>query len=69
MKIETKYDIGEDVWFLHDDRIVIFRISGVEIKKLGNTKPFIQYRFLAYPPKKESQIFKTKEELIKYLNR
>lgn len=69
MKIETKYDIGENVWFLEDYRAQSSKISGVEYQKLGDAKPYILYRFLAFQPKKESQVFKTKEELIKYLSR
>lgn len=69
MKIETKYDIGESVWFLEDYRLQSSKISGVEYQKLGDAKPYILYRFLAFQPKKESQVFKTKEDLIKYLSR
>lgn len=69
MKIETKYDIGESVWFLEDYRLQCAKISGVEYQKLGDANPYILYRFLIFPPKTESQVFKTKDELIKYLSR
>lgn len=69
MKIETKYDIGESVWFLEDYRLQAARISGVEYQQLGDAKPYILYRFVAFQPKKEAQVFKTKEELLKYLSK
>lgn len=69
MKIETKYSIGDTVWFLDGYRAMCSKITGIEVQMLGKSKPFVQYRFCVYPPVKEEHAFKTMEELIKYIQR
>lgn len=69
MEIKTKYDIGESVWFLEGYKVQSAVISGVNVQKLGSSKPCIAYKFALFQPKMEHQVFKTKEELIKYLTK
>lgn len=69
MKIETKYDIGDSVWFLDGYRTQAAKITGVDVQQLGDSKPFIQYRFCVFPPRKEAEVFKSKEELIKFISK
>ena len=69
MKIETKYSIGDTVWFLDGYRAQSSKITGIEVQVLGTSKPFVQYRFCVFPPIKEEHAFKTKEELIKYIEK
>ena len=69
MKIETKYSIGDNVWFLDGYRAQSSKITGIEVQVLGTSKPFVQYRFCVFPPIKEEHAFKTKEELIKYIGK
>ena len=69
MKIETKYSIGDTVWFLDGYRAQSSKITGIEVQVLGKSKPFVQYRFCVLPPMKEEHASKTKEELIKYIGK
>ena len=62
MKIETKYDIGQEVWVMsmnkpHCTTIISIRIGKDEL--LYSLKYFLI--------KKEEEIFPTKEELLKSL--
>lgn len=58
MNIKTKHNIGEAC-----------KITGVDVQVLGTSKPFVQYRFCVFPPVKEEHVFKSKEELIKYIEK
>lgn len=69
MNIKTRYNIGESVWFLEGYKVQSAIISGVNIQQLGDSKPCIAYKFHLYQPKMEHQVFKTKEELIKYISK
>ena len=71
MKIETKYDIGQEVWFashLHHIKGVISEIS----TNAYNNKCMIVYNvdyknYIGQSQKEESELFPTKEELLKSL--
>lgn len=69
MNIKTKHNIGDAVWFLDDYRAQCCKITGVDVQVLGTSKPFVQYRFCVFPPVKEEYVFKSKEELIKYIEK
>ena len=69
MRIDTRWDIGDTVWFLEGYKAQSAKISGVNIQKLGAAKAHVAYKFIDATPKMESQVFKTKEELIKYISR
>ena len=73
MKIETKYNIGDEVWFMHDNRVksaIIIKIKAV-IEKDMNSSALVQdtwYYLYNYPnPYIECRLFTTKEELLKSL--
>ena len=71
MKIETKYDIGHEVWCLLDHSLAQGKISKISIDVDGNG----EYIDVSYFVKSvmvngwicEKYIFPTKEELIKSL--
>ena len=82
MKIETKYNIGDEVWFIHGDRCRNGKICGMKhtygIGKMfgklytGEEKVEIHYSVESsqYPcvlDFKEEKLFPTKEELLKSL--
>ena len=69
MTIKTKYNIGDMVWILDGYQILSTCVKGVDVQVLGNSKPYVQYKFFTYPPLKEEHVFKTKEELIKYIEK
>lgn len=73
MKIETKYDIGQEVWLNHFKEMSIARISHIDIyvDKYGSVKPMY---WIVIPPSdtpifkyEEKELFPTKEELLKSL--
>lgn len=57
------------VWFLDGYRAQCCKVTGVDVQVLGNSKPYVQYRFSVFAPVKEEHVFKTKEELIKYISK
>ena len=71
MKIETKYDIGQEVWFsshLHHIKGVISEI----IINAYNDKCIIVYdveylNYIGQSQKEEYELFPTEEELLKSL--
>lgn len=66
MTIETKYNIGDEVWFTtYNERPVSAKI--IAIKIVGSKNSLIEYLFLDYGLRLESCIFPTKEELLKSL--
>lgn len=70
MTIETKYNIGDEVWVLSDNKPTRGKVRYITINhcKLGN-EPFtrITYDVLSYQsPYGEGAVFKTREELIKH---
>lgn len=69
MDIKTKYNIGESVYLLDGYKIQRTNIVGVFFQQMGESNPSIQYKFAVFPTKRESECFKTKEELIKYLSK
>lgn len=69
MTIKTKHNIGDMVWFLDGYRAQCCKVTGVDVHVLGNSKPYVQYRFCVFAPVKEEHVFKTKEELIKYISK
>lgn len=74
MTIETKFNIGDDVWFIEDRRALRGQIESVTAKTSGNETDFEDYdivmrtdMFEARTSAQVNQIFKTKEELIESL--
>ena len=69
MIIKTKYNIGEEVWFMEENEPTSDVILSIEIN-LYKGKQFIEYLFAndSYPyGLNESELFSTKEELLKSL--
>lgn len=65
MTISTKYDIGDMVWFMHDNRCVLKKIENINIDVYYM---YIQYNFDENSIwLSEKHIFSTKEELLKSL--
>lgn len=68
MKIETKFDVGEEVYFLMDNEIVLDEIRSFKITKEVNRGAITVYFIGNYVQDfKESKLFKTKEELLNSL--
>lgn len=66
MTIETKYNIGDEVWFIYENKPCFEQINGISIRPTVR----IFYRFqvgLTEISKMEKEVFKTKEELLKSL--
>jgi hypothetical protein len=69
MKIETKYNIGQVVWFMEENGPKSDVILGIEVN-IYKEKVFIEYLFAndSYPYGLiEADLFPTKEELLKSL--
>lgn len=72
MKIETKFNVGEVVWYLNPETLKIESQRTESLKYEGFTQysggnsPKITYRFNSKPTGEfdESKLFKTKEELL-----
>lgn len=77
MTIETKYNIGDEVWAVIENRVQCLRIEGVAINTLDETfdesgklvsyRLRIKYYFGDGDWVNEVNCFSTKEELIKSL--
>lgn len=73
MKIETKYNIGDEVWFMHDNSVKsarIIKIDAVIEKDMNSAFVCINTWYDLYnyhTPYIERRLFPTKEELLKSL--
>ena len=71
MKIETKYNIGQEVWFMKENKPTKQVVGFVEIIAASTTsKSFIQYGLKIEGSVErvvENKLFPTKEELLKSL--
>ena len=71
MTIETKYNIGDEVWFMNENKVYVSFIEDVRVKRNSkNTK--IEYMVESmqkkdFGLKEESALFPSKEELLKSL--
>jgi hypothetical protein len=64
MTIETRYDIGDEVWVkTYTGNVYCNRITRIYIKENG----IIMYSLLNFADRTESDLFPTKEELLKSL--
>ena len=62
MKIETKYDIGQEVWVMSIGRPFCTTIRAIRIDEIG-----LQYILKYISARDEKDIYSTKEELLKSL--
>lgn len=63
MRIDTKYKINEKIFTMFDNKIVERTIEKILIEIHSNGTTIIEYKVIE-GKKYESEIFKTKEELI-----
>lgn len=66
MTIETKYNIGDEVWYCLRGKIYHNVIDGITID-IVNGQVWIHYSWEGKFPMKECVLFPTKEELLKSL--
>lgn len=65
MTISTKYDIGDMVWFMHDNRCILKKVENINIDVCHM---YIQYMFDEDDMwLSEKHLYSTKEELLKSL--
>jgi hypothetical protein len=77
MTIETRYDIGDEVWVIVENRVQKLRIQECKVSTARATRSedgkfqVIEYRIVYYFEAgewaSESDLFPTKEELLKSL--
>lgn len=67
MKIETKYDIGQEVWYNGYEEIFQDEICQIKVNIDCLGEIHIDYELLGDVIKEEYQLFPTKEELLKSL--
>ena len=66
MKVKTKYNINDTVWFVSDNKIQCGRISGIGIS-VGQTVAIMYSMYSGYDRILEEKLFETKEELLNTL--
>ena len=71
MTIETKYNIGDEVWCMNNNKVYMSFIQEVRVRK-NNKKTKIEYivekmQKIDFGLKKEDELYPTKEELLKSL--
>lgn len=69
MKIETKFNIGDAVWAMNDNKALSFTVSRIDAAVVGD-KVGISYMvslYGLYLGREEQEIFATKKELIESL--
>lgn len=68
MTINTKYNIGDEVWFrCPSGRIVCDKILAIWMVNILPDSQEVWYQLKRYTHRKESILFPTKEELLKSL--
>jgi hypothetical protein len=65
MKIETKFDIGDEVYFLHGSSIIKSNVEYITIS-IDENDITILYSFKGYNRECESRCFKSIKELTKH---
>lgn len=66
MIIETKYNIGEEVWTIVENKVCKYPILNISVKK-PNQVIEVMYYIGNYEWRYEHEVFPTKEELLKSL--
>ena len=76
MKIETKYDIGQEVWYMESNKACSRIITTIRVTTYGKID-IVEYGYQNHPecgderthylPYHESNLYPTKEELLKSL--
>lgn len=66
MEVETKFNIGDNVYFITDNKVQKMDITGISISVNGN-EPKIEYTLHFDTNINENLVFASKEELLKSL--
>jgi len=67
MEVESKYNLGDLVWLIYDNKAVRFKVTGVRISVEDADNYEVEYSLSDCTKRLEHQLFDTKEELIKSL--
>ena len=68
MTIQTKFNIGETLWFICDRKAITGKVSAIRCDFVeGDNHVSIKYRIIGNGELPECWVFKTKEELLKSL--
>lgn len=71
MKLETKYDIGQEVWFMKENKIRSCGVYGLKVnREYTGSKGYtntISYCLNSHGIYDEELLFSSKEELLKSL--
>ena len=70
MKVETKYNVNQTVYFMHENKIKSGEIAVINIEVVTNDNSIsITYKIFNYQNDTfaESEIFSSKKELLEYL--
>lgn len=75
MEITTKYDIGDQIWFIHDNKAQGAKVQGIRItvcdeslkEKNKDGCVEVEYDWRYGPDLPENMLFKTKAELLNTL--
>ena len=66
MTVKSKFEIGDNVWFVSNNKVHQLKITGVEMYvALEGTK--VKYNLYDNTELEESKVFATKEELLESL--
>jgi hypothetical protein len=66
MEVNTKFDIGDQVWFVEANKVVMRLITGLVIRLEGDTQE-VMYSVTGSKDIPEDHLFKTKNELLESL--
>lgn len=70
MKVETKYNVNQTVYFMHENRIKSSEVAIIDINSITNENTTeIKYRVFNLPNffLLEKEVFSSKKELLEYL--
>ena len=67
MTIETKYNIGDEVWAIVENKVCQYHILNITAKKRMQTTIEVMYYIGNCEWRYEQELFSTKEELLKSL--
>ena len=68
MVVKTKYNIGDMVYFISDNRVMNLKVTGVGISVVdAGNEPEIFYHLHYDSERPENKLFRTKKELLESL--
>ena len=66
MEVNTKFNIGDEVWLVDANKVVKMPVTGVVITLEGDAQE-VKYSFWNHNDIPENRLFKTKNELLESL--